>query len=84
MVTRTMEEIIPAEGIFLSIIHGESGDVITNDFTPFEGLSNEEIIDLIEMDNRLYKLEVKKRKARRKYKENNRIKIAMINIIRAL
>lgn len=80
----TMEIIQPAEGIFLTITHGESGDVITKDFTPFSGLSNDEIIELIETDNRLYKSEIMRRKATRRAKERNRVKIALIKFIKAI
>lgn len=80
----TMEKIQPAEGIFLTIIHGESSDIITRDFTSFAGLSNDEIIELIETDNRLYRAEIMRRKAARRVKERNRVKIALINIIRAI
>lgn len=84
MVT-TMERMTPADGIFLTIRKTSEGqEVITNDFTPFDGLSNEEIIDLIETDNRLYMMEVLRRRKKRKYQERNRVKIAIIRMIKAL
>lgn len=80
----TMEKTIQTEGIYLKITHTEDGDIITKDFTPFSGLSNDEIIELIETDNRLYKMERMRRKATRRSKERNKVKIALINIIRAI
>lgn len=81
----TLEKNISSDGIFLSITKTSEGqEIITNDFTSFDGLSNEEIIDLIETDNRLYRTEVLRRTKRRKYQERNRLKIAIIRIIKAL
>ena len=81
----TVENIIPTDGIFLSITKTAEGqEIITNHFTPYKGLTNDEIIELIETDNRLYRMEILRRKAIRRAKANNRIKIALINIIRSL
>lgn len=80
-----VQAIQPAEGIFLSITKTRDGqEIITNDFTSFDGLSNEEIIELIETDNRLYKMESLRRKQIRRYKERNKAKIILIRLIKAL
>lgn len=75
----------PTDGIFLSITKTAEGqEIITNHFTPYKGLSNDEIIELIETDNRLYQMEVLRRRKQRRVKKQNKVKLVLINLIRSL